>query len=193
MSSRLTQVLLGLSLLLNLFVLTGFVYRTWIAPPAVADFRPVGPPPGGRPGGAGGPGAPPSPLDVLAHELKLDDGQRHAMREVFDKYAAGRRDRQREIQIVREQMAVELKKPNTDYAKLEPMVDQLTRLRGDQQKDNLRAMREIEPKLRPDQHERFEAMLAERLGGWWGRPGGQRGPEGRGGPGDGPRGARPPQ
>ena len=186
MSSRLTQVLLGLSLLLNLFVLAGFVYRSWIAPPAVADYRPMGPPPGGRPGGPGGPGAPPSPLEVLAHELKLDDGQRQAMRDVFEQYNAGRRDRQREIQSVREQMAAELKKPDTDYATLEPFVDQLSRLRGEQQKDNLRAMRQMEPKLRPDQRVRFEAMLAERLGGWWGRPGGPRGPEGRGGP-------RPPQ
>ncbi|MEA2853200.1 MAG: hypothetical protein QOE02_3219, partial [Rhodospirillaceae bacterium] len=34
MSSRLIQVLLALSLLLNTFVLAGFVYRSWIEPPA---------------------------------------------------------------------------------------------------------------------------------------------------------------
>jgi len=33
MSSRLIQVLLALSLLLNTFVLVGFVYRSWIVPP----------------------------------------------------------------------------------------------------------------------------------------------------------------
>ena len=33
MSSRLTQLLLALSLLLNCFALAGFVYRSWIAPP----------------------------------------------------------------------------------------------------------------------------------------------------------------
>ena len=37
MSPRLIQLLLGLSLLLNCFVLAGFVYRSWIAPP-VFDF-----------------------------------------------------------------------------------------------------------------------------------------------------------
>ncbi|MSP77295.1 MAG: periplasmic heavy metal sensor [Rhodospirillaceae bacterium] len=175
MSSRLTQVLLGLSLLLNLFVLTGFVYRSWIAPSMMGDHRPPGPP---------GQGNRPSPLEILAQELKLDDGQRAALREVFEKYGNTRRERQREIQKLREQMAAELQKPDTDLTKLEPLVDQLTRLRGEQQKENLRAMIELEPKLRPDQRERFEAMLAERLGGWWGRPGGPRGP---GGPG------RPPQ
>lgn len=196
MSSRLMQVLLGLSLLLNLFVLTGFVYRSWIAPPAFDDRRPMGPPPDGRPGGPlSGSGGPPSPLEVLAHELKLDDGQRQSLRTVFEQYAAGRRERYAEMQKVREQMATELKRPDTDYAKLEPMVEQLSRLRGEVQKENLRAMRQIEPTLRPDQHERFEAMLAERLGGWWGRPGGPRGP-GERGPGErrgGQGGPRPPQ
>ena len=46
MSSRLTQVLLALSLLLNCFVLAGFVWRTWIEPPAL--HRAGGPPPGPR-------------------------------------------------------------------------------------------------------------------------------------------------
>ena len=36
---RLIQVLLALSLLLNTFVLAGFVYRSWIAPPAVRAAR----------------------------------------------------------------------------------------------------------------------------------------------------------
>ena len=75
MSLRLTQALLGLSLLLNRSFASGFVYRSWIAPPVVSDLRPMGPPPGGRPGG---------PLEMLAHELNLDESQRQALREVFE-------------------------------------------------------------------------------------------------------------
>ena len=36
MTSRWLQILLGLSLLLNAFVLAGFVWRTWIEPPHFA-------------------------------------------------------------------------------------------------------------------------------------------------------------
>jgi Spy/CpxP family protein refolding chaperone len=156
MSLRWTQALLGLSLLLNAFVLTGFAYRTWIAPPEQERRLP--------------PGQRPSPLEMLAGEIKLDDKQRQELRAVFELYAASRRDRQREVQKLREQIVAELKKPDTDLAKLEPVIDQLSKLRAESQKENLRAMIAIEPKLRPDQRERFEALLAERLGGWWGRP-----------------------
>ena len=76
MSSRLTQVLLALSLLLNTFVLVGFVYRSWIAPPHVRAL-PTPPPPGQRP----------SALETVTHDLNLDDSQRQALRGVFDQYA----------------------------------------------------------------------------------------------------------
>jgi Spy/CpxP family protein refolding chaperone len=176
MSPRLTKVLLGLSLLLNLFVLTGFAYRSWIAPPTFVERRPPWQAPGGSP-----PGNPPNPLEMLAHELNLDDAQRLALRDVFEQYNTGRTERYREMQKVREQMVAELQHVPIDYAKLEPIVDRLSGLRGELQKDNLRVMKQIEPGLRPDQRQRFETMLAERLGGWWGRPGGPRGS--RGGPG----------
>ena len=45
MSSRLIQLLLALSLLLNTFVLVGFVYRSWIEPPAFERHAPPPPPP----------------------------------------------------------------------------------------------------------------------------------------------------
>ena len=69
MSSRLTQVLLALSLLLNTFVLAGFVYRSWIAAAAVRAV-PTPPPPGQRG---------PSALEAVTHDLNLDDGQRQAL------------------------------------------------------------------------------------------------------------------
>src|ERR1700755_3297429 len=121
MSARLTQVLLALSLLLNCFVLAGFVWRSWIEPPHQQ-----------------GPAAPPrargmSPLEARAQALDLDSSQRKELRSVFDHYADARRDRFREIQKVRDAMVTELQKPDFDMAKIDPLIDQITELRRDAQ------------------------------------------------------------
>jgi len=179
MSSRWMQLLLGLSLLLNCFVLAGFVYRSWIAPPTFERHPP--PPPGSRPG----------MVEVLVQDLDLDAGQRQALSGQLERYNTVRRERFREIQKVREQIAAELKQPKLDMTKIDGLIDQITRSRTDQWKESLHAAAELEPALRPDQRERLHAMLAERFAGtpWQQRaPGGPPGPGGRG-PGPG----RPPQ
>ena len=173
MSSRLTQVLLALSLLLNTFVLMGFVYRSWIAPPQFE--RPTPPPPGQRP----------SALETVTHDLNLDDGQRQALRGVFDQYATTRRERLREIQKLRDQLAAEYKRPTIDMARVDTLIDQLTKLRADMQKETLRSFTQLETQLKPEQRERMHQILAERLAApFVPRPPG-------GGSGSGP--ARPPQ
>ena len=169
MSSRLMQVLLALSLLLNTFVLAGFVYRSWIEPPAFERRLPP-PPPGQRP----------SPLETMAHDLNLDDTQRQALRTVFEQYSTIRRERQREIQKVREQIAAEYKHPTVDMARVDTLIDQLTKLRAEQQKENLRSISQLSPHLRPEQRDELHKILAERYGGGWGgRPGGPGGQIGR--------------
>ena len=71
MTSRLIQILLGLSLLLNTFVLAGFVYRSWIAPPF--DMHGMPPPPRGAPGLPGQPGGPRlNPVEMVVRDLDLD-------------------------------------------------------------------------------------------------------------------------
>ncbi len=156
MSPRLIQLLLGLSLLLNCFVLAGFVYRSWIAPPAFETRLPGMPAPAG---------ARPSPIDALVHDLGVDSGQREALRGLLDGYAVKRRERLREIQKVREQTAAELKKPQIDVARLDVLVDQIARLRADVQKENLRTAVQLEPALRPDQRARLQVLLVERFAG----------------------------
>jgi Spy/CpxP family protein refolding chaperone len=173
MSARLLQVLLALSLLLNTFVLVGFVYRSWIEPPALE--RPMPPPPGQRP----------SPLETMARDLNLDDGQRKALRTVFEQFSTTRRERLREIQKVREQIAAEYKHPTADMARVDTLVDQLTKLRAEQQKEYLGALNQLGAQLKPEQRDRMHQILAERLA----TPFGQRPPGG--GPGPGP--GRPPQ
>ena len=153
MSARLTQVLLALSLLLNCFVLAGFVWRTWIEPPPL--HRAGGPPPGPR-------GM--SPLEALAQDLELDSSQRQELRSVFDHYADARRDRFREIQKVRDAMVTELQKPDFDMAKIDPLIDQITQLRSDAQKQNMRSIAELASKLQPEQRAKLHKILADRYG-----------------------------
>ncbi|MBS0538253.1 MAG: periplasmic heavy metal sensor [Proteobacteria bacterium] len=167
MNSRLVQFLLALSLLLNCFVLAGFVYRTWIAPP----FEHAGPPPGGRPGG---------PLEMMANDLKLDDNQRKALRDLFDKNQAERRERIHGIQQAREQMSDELKKQPVDFSKIDALVDEVSKQRAEQQKANLHAILALDEHLTPQQRERMHEILADRYLGFGpggrGRPGGPRRP-----------------
>ena len=169
MSSRWLQFLLGLSVLVNAFVLAGFVWRSWIEPPPAVRY-------GGAP--ATPPGTPrPSQLEVLSQDLLLDDRQRQALKGTFERYAASRRDSQRDIQKVRDQMAAEMQKPNADFAKLEPMVEQMSKYRIEQQKETLRSIAELSAKLRPEQRERLQKILAERYAlGWqgWQRGRGER-------------------
>ncbi|MBI3198062.1 MAG: periplasmic heavy metal sensor [Rhodospirillales bacterium] len=156
MSPRVMQLLLGLSLLLNCFVLAGFVYRSWIAPPIFETRLPPPPPP---------PGARPSPIEAVLHDLGVDSGQRESLRGVLDGYATTRRERLREIQKVREQSAAELKQPQIDLAKVDGLIDRLARLRADLQKENLRTAIQLGPALRPDQRERLRVLIAERFAG----------------------------
>jgi len=172
MASRLLQVLLALSLLLNAFVLAGFIYRSWIAPPPFE--RPM-PPPGPRP----------APLDMVAHELNLDDVQRQALRGVFDQYYKARRERLHEIQKLREQLAAEYRQPAIDLARVDALIDQLTKARADLQKETLRSFTQLETQLKPEQREHMHHILAERLAA----PPVPRPPPGPPGPGPG----RPPQ
>jgi Spy/CpxP family protein refolding chaperone len=176
MSSRLTQLLLALSLLLNCFVLAGFVYRSWIDPP------PMHRPGGWSPPAPGQPNRWTNPLEALAFDLKLDDSMKKELQPIFDQYGALRRDRFREIGKLRETMSAELQKAQLDTAKLDALVDQMSVLRAEQQKENLRAIGQISAKLKPEQQAELHKILAERYGGGW-RPGG---------PGN-PRGPRPPQ
>ena len=174
MNSRLVQLLLALSLLLNCFVLAGFVYRSWIAPPPPERFGFAHP--GARPG---------TPLEMMANDLKLNEDQRKALHDVFEKNQADRRTRIHEIQQAREQISDELKKQPVDLTKINGFVDDVSRLRGEQQKANLHGILEFDAQLTPQQRERMHEILAER---YLAPPGGPGRPGRPGGPGPG----RPP-
>jgi len=151
MGGRLTQLLLALSLLLNAFILAGFVYRTWIAPP-FEHHRP----PQGQPRWSG-------PLEMMANNLGLDDKQRQGLREVFEKNHADRRKRYQEIQSLREQTGEEFKKSPVDMSKVDTLIDQVARLRGEAQKENLRAILDLESQLTAQQRDKLHQVLADRF------------------------------
>ena len=195
MSGRLLlQVLLALSLMLNAFVLAGFVYRAWIVPP---PFERQMPPP--SPGPGPGPGqAPPRPsvLEMVTRDLDLDDRQLTSLKGVFEQYANVRRERLRDIQKLREMLAAEYRRPTVDMTRVDMLIDQLTRARAEQQKETLRSFAQLEAQLRPEQRERMHQILADRMAQpYYGQrppgppPGSPQGP----GPGAGPGPGRPPQ
>lgn len=160
MNSRLLQTVLALSLLLNTFVLVGFVYRSWIAPPFVG----MHPPPPGAPGQPGQPGGPRfNPVEMVVRDLGLDGEQRQRMKDLFDRYASERRDRLQEIQRVREQTGVEMRRSPIDMAKIDGLIDQVSHLRAEQQKETLRTLLELQPSLRPEQRERLQELLVDRV------------------------------
>ena len=165
--SRLLQVLLALSLLLNAFFVAGFVFRGWIAPLPFEANQPS-PAPGTRP----------SVLEVVANDVSLDAGQRQALRGVFDQYATSRRERSREIQKLREQIVAEYKRSPIDQSRAGALFEQLARLRVEQQKETLRSLALIEAQLKPEQRERMHQVLAERL--TWPRQSGAAGAPGPG-------------
>ena len=159
MGSRLLQLLLIFSLLLNSFVIAGFVYRSWIAPPTEVGLAPPPPPP------PSGPAPRPGPLEVVTRELDLDQGQREVFRSLIEQHAAKRRERLQEIHWDREQVAAEMRRPQPDLAKVEGLIDRVSELRGELIKENLRTLAAFEPKLRPEQRERMYVIFADRFAG----------------------------
>lgn len=174
MPTRLPWVLFTLSLLLNLFVLTGFVYRTWIAPPRF-EHR-MGPPQGGRS----------SLFSSLARDLDFDDKQRAVLKTLVDENASSRQQHFRDMQQLREDFVVEISRAQPDIARIDQLIDRTQALRTEMQKAFSHMLAQLVPHLRADQRERLQAILTERMSF------GSRSPHpgsSRGGPGPG----RPPQ
>ncbi len=168
MGGRLTQFLLALSLLLNAFVLAGFVYRTWIAPP---EFERHFPPPPGRPGG---------PLEWMAEDVGLDADQRKALHDLFAKNAEFRREHFQQMRKLREEIGSELRKDPVDMARIDALVGQVTQLREAVQKENLHSILELGDKLTPQQRQKLHTILADRFTNpprWMGPRGPEHGPD----------------
>jgi Spy/CpxP family protein refolding chaperone len=100
---------------------------------------------------------------MVAQDLDLDGEQRKLMQTLFDQYAKARRDRLQDIQRFREQMSAELRKTSLDMGKVDALIDQVSRLRAEQQKETLRTLTQLDPALRPDQRERLQRLLVERI------------------------------
>ena len=154
MGGRLIQLLLALSLLLNAFFLAGFVYRSWLLPQVERQLSPPATASGRTWVG---------PLEAMAGDLGLNDKQRQALKDVFEKNHADRRKRFQEIQQLREQAGGELRKSPVDWTKVDTLIEQTARLRGEAQKENLRAILDLEPQLTPAQRDKLHSVLADRF------------------------------
>jgi len=152
--SRLLQVGLALSLLLNAFFIAGFVFRSWIAPLPFDQRSPL--PPGARPGA----------VEMVANEINLDDSQRKALQGALEQYSQIRRERYRETQKLREQIVAEYKRSPIDQERLGSLIDKLGDLRAEQQKDTMRTLAQLETQLKPEQRQRMHEVLADRLLNW---------------------------
>ncbi len=127
---------------------------------------------------------------MLSQDLKLDDSQRQALKGLFDRYASDRHERFQAIQKIREAMANELRKPEFDMVQINGLVDQMTKLRAEQQRETLASIAELAAELRPDQRSRLHTILADRFGG---PPGWRPPPPPHDGPPPGPGPDRPPR
>ena len=96
-------------------------------------------------------------------DLGLDGDQRQKMKDLFDRYANERRERLQEIQRVREQTGIEMGRTPLDMSRIDGLIDQVSRLRAEQQKETLRTLMELQPSLRPEQRERLQELLVDRV------------------------------
>ncbi|TWT05628.1 Spy/CpxP family protein refolding chaperone [Reyranella sp. CPCC 100927] len=146
---NLAWILFGLSLVLNVFFIGGFVYAKHYGPPWAPGHAPWQ-----------------QRVDAKwAEELRLDDAQQRTFREAFRAMRQRNADRVRELMQVREKLAAELRKEQPDFAAIDPLLERSAALRVDMQRDGIRAAEQIAATLRPEQRAKFrEVMAAKALG-----------------------------
>lgn len=146
---NLAWILFGLSLVLNIFFVGGFVYARHYGPPWAPGHAPWQ-----------------QRVDAKwAEELRLDADQQRTFREAFREMRQRNAGRVRELMQVREQLVAELRKDKLDLAAIDPLIERTTVLRSDIQKDGLRAAEQVAATLRPEQRAKFrEVMIARTMG-----------------------------
>ncbi len=157
---NLAWILLGLSVALNVFFVGGFVYARHFSERPDWEQR----------------------VDAnLPVELNLDPGQQRTVRQSLREMRQRNFTRLREIRQTRERLVAELRKERTDFGIVDPLIDRVTTLRGDIQKDGLRTADQIGATLRPEQREKFRELVIARtlVPGTGGRPGQRRQPDER--------------
>lgn len=151
---NLAWILFGLSLVLNIFFVGGFIYA-----------KHFGPPWGGHP-----PWQAQRADARLIEDLNLDPGQLRTVRQAFRDMRQRNADRVREIMQTRQRLVAELRKDKLDMGAIDPLIERVAVLRSDIQKDGLRTADQISATLRPEQRERFREMLIARTAGLTGPP-----------------------
>lgn len=149
MRARLPWILFAVSLILNVFVVGGFLYTRH-----VADR----PPPGG-------------PVWMAARSLELDDAQKEAFRQLR---AEGRRnfEEMREtMRPLRERLTGELAKPAPDFATVDRLIDEISVAETIKQKAMARTVQRFVDTLRPEQRAQFHRAVQEQVSRRFPEPG----------------------
>ncbi|MBL8674033.1 MAG: periplasmic heavy metal sensor [Rhodospirillales bacterium] len=173
MRRHLAWILLGLSVVLNVFFIGGFVQARYFGGPPQVFAR--------EPGERRGPQQVdvPERLNLNATEAR---GFRDAMRQLRERNVG----KARELLQLRERLLTEMRKEKPDFAAVDAMLDRAAVLRSDLQKDGLRTSDKVAASFRPEQRDRFMQFVIARTlnpGGPGGaRPMERRGPAGRQGP-----------
>jgi uncharacterized membrane protein len=144
---NLAWILFGLSLVLNVFFVGGFVYARYFGPPWGAH---AGPWQSQR-------------IDARwTEDLDLDATQQRTMRDAFRAMRQRNADRVRELMQLRRQLVSELRKDRLDPAAVDPLLDRTAQLRAEIQKDGLRTADQFAATLRPEQRDRFREKVIAR-------------------------------
>ena len=158
---NLAWILFGLSLVLNIFFVGGFVYAKHFGPPWAHGRAPWQ-----------------QRVDARwADELRLDPDQQRTFRQAFREMRQRNAPRVRELAQLREQLTTEMEKDKLDFAAIDPLLERISALRLDIQKDGLHAAEQVAATLRPEQRAKFREVMIART--FPGRPGKRRAPEER--------------
>jgi Spy/CpxP family protein refolding chaperone len=167
---------LALSVALNLFFLGGFVYAKFYGPPHHV-FAGKGPPGG------------PRSIDDLGKELALDERQVGSLRQLFGELRRVNEARVKELRDLRENLVIEIRKPQPDVVAVERAIDRAAALRAEMQKVAFKMSNDFAATLPPEQQEKFRRGMAVRMVAVAGNPPTRRGDghKGEGPKGDGAR------
>ncbi len=120
--------------------------------------------PGLRPGQPGQPGGPRfNPVEMVTHDLDLDTEQRKVLQGLFDQYAKARRGRLADPALARADGGGNGRHAARHDEDRRARRSSEVELRAEQQKETLRTFAQLEPSLRPDQRERLQRLLVDRL------------------------------
>lgn len=140
MRAKLPWILLAVSIVLNIFVIGGFVYTKRVAESRMMDR---------------------SPIMAAARELNLSGPQKEAFEKMRADIRKSSSDIRNEARPLRRELLGELAKPQPDFAAVDRKIDDLGDVQGKKYKAMVRSVHEFQQSLTPEQQEAFRKGIRE--------------------------------